>query len=94
VGYYIEVPEHHGKAEQLVELYGAKLLDCQPPWDEFSDLAIIVVCDNGLFEAAGYAYDEAEFAAFTDPSDTRPKQFLVMPRDQAEQLTGRAKRNR
>lgn len=88
MGYYIEVPDNHGKAKQLAELYGATVLDHQPAWGEFPDLAIVVVVDNGLFEAAAYAYSEAEFAAFTNPADLRPKQFLTMDRELARKLSG------
>jgi hypothetical protein len=90
MGYYIEVPSIAGKAKQLEQLYGAEILDSRPRWEDVPpDTAVIVVVDNGLFEAAGYAYDEAEFRAFTQPSDMRPKTFLLMPREQAELLSGR-----
>jgi hypothetical protein len=92
MGYYIEVPANTGKARLIEELHGGTILARQPEWDEFPDLAIIVVVDNGIFEAAGYAYDEAEYRAFTEPDDMRPKTFLVMPRDKAEELSGRSRR--
>jgi hypothetical protein len=93
MGYYIEVPSNTGKAKLIEELHDGTILARQPDWNEFpDDLAIIVVVDNGLFEAAGYAYSEEEYRAFTRPSDLRPKTFLVMPRDKAEELSGRSRR--
>jgi hypothetical protein len=50
--------------------------------------ALICVVDNGIFEAAGFCYDEREFAAFTDPGDTRPKEWLLMDRGTAEICSG------
>ena len=88
MGYYIEVPANLGKAKLIAELHGATILDRQPEWDEFPDLAIVVVIDNGLFEAAAYAYDELEFRAFTNPADLRPRQFLTMDRELARKLSG------
>lgn len=39
---------------------------------------LICVCENGMFDAAGYCYSEDEFKAFTHP-DGRRKTFLVYP---------------
>jgi hypothetical protein len=50
------------------------------------DLAIIVIMDNGPFEAAGLAYDRKEFVAFT--SDSRPKTYVALPKQLAYKLTG------
>jgi hypothetical protein len=44
---------------------------------EFQDNMVCVV-DNGMFAAAGYAYDEREFEVFRRP-DGRPKTWLVYP---------------
>lgn len=52
------------------------------------DSALIVVADNGWMEAAGYAYDESAFAAFTDPSDTRPRRYILIDRDLADRASG------
>src|SRR6266446_3809076 len=41
-------------------------------------MALIVVVDNGLFEAAGYAYDEREFGAMTDPDDHRARRYILI----------------
>lgn len=33
----------------------------------------VILVDNGMFTAAGVAYDEREFQDFTSPMDLRPK---------------------
>lgn len=92
MGYYIQVENHHNKARQLEIAYGAIILDRKPTLEEFRSMpasaALIVVVDNGPFEAAGFAFDESEFLAFTQPTDARMKQYLVMPRQVVEKLTG------
>jgi hypothetical protein len=89
MGYYIEAPKNTQKANQLVGLYGAKLLISKPQWDEIPpDKALIVVVINPLFEAAGFAYNKEELEAFTDPADRRPKQFLLMELKKVKELTG------
>jgi len=89
MGYYIQVPNHKGKAQQLVNLHGGQII---PKPNFFSDIpenrALIVVVDNGLFEAAAYAYSEGEFAEFTDPTDGRPKKYVLLDKGLARELTG------
>jgi hypothetical protein len=46
---------------------------------------LICVVNNGLFEAAGYAYSEREYEAFKEP-DGRKRTWLVHP--QAATLAG------
>lgn len=92
MGYYIEVPANTGKAELIRQLHGGEILPGQPEWNSWAPgKACIVVVANALFEAAAYAYDEQEFRAFTDPSDDRPRQFVLMDRELAEKLSGRAR---
>lgn len=38
---------------------------------------LVCVVDNGLFAAAAHLFSEAEFEAFTNPNDRRPKRFFV-----------------
>lgn len=59
-----------GKAEMLIK-DGAKIV--KPT--SFQDNLVCIV-DNGMFEAAGYAYDENEFKAFNYP-DGRNKIWLI-----------------
>ena len=88
MGYYIEVPKNKRKAQQLVYLYGAEILPTAPEfWMKDPRQAIICVVDNGVFEAAGFAYDEAELNAFKRP-DGRPRTWLLMDRKKVCELTG------
>ena len=88
MGYYIETGTSRDKAKHIMEKHEA--LKC--PSKEIArscvgakDMAVIVVMDNGLFEAAGFAYNMSEFDAFT--SDDKPKQYLIMDRAKAKALT-------
>lgn len=57
-----------------------------------NNYAVIVIIDNGSFEAAGYCYDRNEFDTFTDPTDMRPRRYVLMPHEDAKRLTGYADR--
>ena len=89
MGYYIEVPEVKGKAQQIVDIHGAELLERVPlsVGDVPEDKAIICVVDNGPFEAAAFAYNDMELREFARP-DPRPKAWLLMDRAKACELTG------
>jgi hypothetical protein len=45
------------------------------------DKALVVLVDNGMFTAAGVAYSQDEFEAFTDLRDGRRKSYFVVERD-------------
>ena len=89
MGYYINTGTNFDKAAEIVRQFGGFRV-AKP--DSFAsiptDKALIVVVDNGAFEAAGFAYNQAEFNAFTEPEDSRPKEYVIMDRHKAEQLTG------
>ena len=89
MGYYIQHPDGpthtHGKAQAIVTHYGAVITD-GPKMEPHK--ATICVVDNGLFEAAAFAYSPGEMEAFTLPEDTRPKTWLVMDWDKACELSG------
>ncbi len=75
MGYYIEVPENKGKAEQLVALHGATILKQRPA--TFEDIpegqALICIMDNGPFEAAALCYSSEELDAFDAQDDIGPE---------------------
>lgn len=88
MGYYIEVPEKKGKAKQIVDMYGGRILLDPPEFKKLKpDEALICVVDNGIFDAAGFAFDEAEFNVFVQP-DGRRKVWVIMNRAKACALTG------
>lgn len=105
MGYYIEVDALHGKAQLIADgkalIRGEDGWEPAPPYKaqiiprprSFADIpdgkALICVIGNSLFEAAGYCYDEREFEAFTDPSDHRPREWVLMDKPMAEVASGR-----
>jgi hypothetical protein len=86
MGYYIEVPNNLNKAQQLINLYGAKRIPRPNKIPEYT--AIICVVENGFFCAAVYCYSNKELQEFADPSDSRRKTWLEMDKDLAEKLSG------
>lgn len=89
MGYYIQTPAPTDKAVQIAKLYGGQIIT-KPA--KFSDVpagkALIVVLHNGPFDAAGFAYSDAEFQSFTDSRDQRDKDFVLIDREKACELTG------
>lgn len=47
----------------------------------------VILIDNGTFTAAGIAYDEREYADFTDPNDPRPRQIYKVPIDKLKEVS-------
>lgn len=92
MGYYIEVPKNHNKAQQLVDLYKAERLPVAP--NSINDVpegkAVVVVVENLAFDAAGYCYDDRELADFKEPDHgwQRPRTWLLMDKKLTEKLSG------
>lgn len=89
MGKYIETPERFNKAEQIIKLHGAEEV---PAIEALTyifnpDIAVIVVVENMLFDAALFAHDPHELILTQDPSDRRPKRYLLMDRVKAAELT-------
>ena len=89
MGYYIETSGYRNKAEDIVARHSGKIVSREEARQAMDDpaLGVVVVVDNGAFEAAGFAYDLREFEAFTSPDDDRPKKFVVIDRKLAEKLS-------
>lgn len=93
MGYYIPGPTFE-KAKFIIDTYQGTMINVPPKaYHEIPDgKALIVVVDNGRFEAAGFCYDGREFEAWIgdwrDGSDPRPMQFVLMDREKAEELSG------
>ncbi len=90
MGYYIDTKVNHGKADFIVANYGGEIIRRAPA--SFGEIpagkALIVVVDNGLFEAAGFAYSEPEFRVFTqNPNDFRPREYVLMDRADAVRIS-------
>lgn len=90
MGYYIQGPTT-GKADYLL----AEHPDFREvTWSEaavaraMNDVAVVVVVENGPFDAAAFAFSDDEFLEFTQVTDPRPKRFLLGPKDVVEKLSG------
>lgn len=88
MGFYIEVPEAHNKAGQLIRLHGAE--DVGLPPRRLADVpkgkTLVCVVRNGLFDAAGIVYSEAELEAFKETRTGRPRTWLTMDTEALCQL--------
>ena len=94
MGYYIEIPgSNFNKAATIVREHGGELLSESPTSYAAIPVgkALIVVVDNGYFEAAGFCYNECEFRVFASPQEFRPRQYVLLDRVTAEQLSGYTK---
>jgi len=88
MGWYIDTEVNKGKATYIEENYNGMIIPRPTSFDKVPDSkALICVVDNGFFEAAGYCFSEREFEVFTAP-DPRPKTWLLMDKEKAEELTG------
>lgn len=96
MGYYIQTSGNKGKAQEMIARYGGEII-YQPP-ASYNDIpegkALIVIIDNGPFEAAGFCFSEQEFEAFTRPEDKRRKWYILMDRETAEKESGYSKRGK
>lgn len=88
MGFYIEVPNDRGKAQQLADLYGATTTQPTTFEDVPEGQALLCIVDNGPFEAVALCYDADEFADFNDPEDQRPRQWMLMNQAKAHELSG------
>jgi hypothetical protein len=68
--------------------YTAEIVTPPPAWaDVPEDKALICVVSNGMFEAAGLAYSEAEYDEFRR-EDGRPRTWVLMDKQVAYQASG------
>lgn len=87
MGSYINGPTK-GKADFIVQNYGGLRIAPPTSWEDIPvGKALIVVADNGFFEAAAWAYNEGEFRVFTDdPDDRRPRDYILIDKSVAEKV--------
>lgn len=85
MGYYIQTPGNHNKADQIIDLYGGIPVSQPRAFSKSSSIPICVV-QNGLFDAAAIIHNQREFDDFTDPDDLRHKDWLLMDRDKVLEL--------
>lgn len=79
MGYYIEGPL---KKVEHIQALGGIPFTLYTPWAELpTGMVPVIVVSNGMFDAAGIAYNEGEYRAFMDPLDTRSKRGFLLPKD-------------
>lgn len=84
MGFYVQGP-NFGKEKHIAEKFHAvEVTQEQARQALHEGKGVVCVLTNALFEAAGFAYDEREFDSFADPTDHRPKKWLVMDRQTLE----------
>ena len=89
MGFYAETGRDVGKARDLARQCDGKVVTDMAARAAFErGDGVFVVLHNGPFEAAGFAFDKHEWAAFNDPNDHRPRQYVVMDRAIAEKISG------
>lgn len=89
MGYYIETGMSRNKALSLVTEHNGQIIDQPASFAEIpADKALIIIVDNRMFEAAALAFSEAEFKEFTSPYDGRPKQYVLLDKKLAHELSG------
>jgi len=90
MGYYIDTGGIKGKVAVLVKDHGALVITehAARAAVKVGIIGVVVVVDNGPFEAAGYCYSPEEFEAFHTPGEQRPRTYLFMDKGLAEKLSG------
>jgi hypothetical protein len=82
MGFYINPVDGNSK-EYWLNHYGSPISQINELKDYKFDGKFFPVClvDNGMFTAAGIAYDKRELEVFSNPEDTRPKQWFEVNLD-------------
>jgi hypothetical protein len=87
---YLETGSALRKADSLIVNAGAIRINQPVSFEDVpADKALVVVVENGIFDAAAWAYDDMEFRVFTNVIDPRPKHWLLVDAKIAMFLSGR-----
>lgn len=79
MGFYVNPPDMH--KEKWLALHGIRTA-APETFEKDGHLAVCLV-DNGMFRAAGIAYDKCELEDFKRP-DGRPKMWFWVPKNLLE----------
>lgn len=85
MGFYIEVSQTLDKANAMADQHEAVTLDSRPDAIP-DDKVLLCVVQNGSFDAIAVAYNNDEADAFDDPSDGRPKTWMLLDKHIAREL--------
>jgi hypothetical protein len=88
MGYYIETDKPLNKAQILLDSIPSarEVTRNKLDFDVTGRTVIVCVVNNGPFDAAAICYSLNELRAFNEPTDYRPKRWLVIPRDEVVKL--------
>ena len=88
MGFYVQGPPL-GKAKFIEQNYSGILATKSQAEKMLSEMSkgVIVVVNNGPFEAAAFAFNKKEFDDFHGPNDYRTKQYVIIDRTKACELT-------
>lgn len=91
MGYYIQTPLIIGKVGYLKATYGAIEIESIGTLNEISkeNMALVIVVENDMFDAAGYIYDDNELRrALPTKQDQRKRTWLLMDEQLTKNLAG------
>ena len=91
MGYYAERSDRAPfyKARGLAEENYGTVVDRATAYEALMDgKGVFVVVMNASFEAAAFAHSKREWEAFHRPDERRPREYVVMDRDRAEEISG------
>ena len=93
MGQYLQVERNTEKAAQLIKYHGAEIVHGDPleAFDNLpADRGLVCVVENGLFDAAGWAFSRQEAEAFVRPDMGRQRRrtWLTMNLDTIKALLG------
>lgn len=91
MGQYLQVEHNNEKAAQLINHHGAEIVYGDPleAFDNLpADRGLVCVVENGIFDAAGWAFNRQEAEAFKRPDMGRQRRrtWLTMNLDTIKSL--------